>query len=418
MGSIIRGIKNTWRNPLRTFFTILILSFTMALALVMLLTNQSISSRVQEIKESIGAQISISPAGIMGMEGGGDLLKEEDILQIGTLPNILSIEKSLRAQSSNTSLKSTLRVDRPGGMGRFGGTGVTGTDLVGNLPATGFMSVASGQLVEGRFFLLEDEDKNVAILGKDLAEQNELTVGSTYKLEEIDITIVGIYDTGTRFGNNASYLPLKTVQRIFELEGQLSEVKVKVDSIENVPIVTEEVKNLLGDKADVSSEEERFTPLLSPLSGIGNITRVAMYGAFIAAIIILFFSMTLIVRSRFKEIGVMKAIGASNTHILTQFMSETLSISLIAGIVSFLLTSFIGKSIVTGVTSIAGTGGGRVGGMRSPLMFLGDLSNMNSLNLEVLAYAVLVGIGVGLLGSLIPSWIASQTEPAKVLKYE
>lgn len=435
MNSILRGLRNVFRSPGKTLGIILILGLSMTVALIMIMANQIVGQRIEDVKGNIGNIITVTPQGIRGFEGGGELLKEADVAPISSLEHITLVSSTLQARPSSTSLTSAIdpgsfgerfgprRLDEDSG--RRGGTStafvalnVTGTDRVGSFPSSGLMNTTL-TLADGRYFSAEDASAKVAILGKDLAEKNSLKVGSTFKLEDKKITVVGIFDTGTLFSNNALYLPLGTTQTLFDLANNVSEVTVTVDNIANVDSVVAKIEELLGNKVDVSSEQERFSQALSPLESISKTTQMAAVGAIGAGVIIIFFAMFITVRQRIKEIGILKAIGASNRHLVTQFAAETMALSLFAAILAAGISFLAGNSLVNSLvqqssTSETGAGFGRAVGQ----FFLGNIESLQVFDLKTLGYALLIAVGIGILGSIGPALIASRLKPAEVIRLE
>ena len=72
MNTITRGIRNAFRNGIRASAIIGMLSLSIGLALSMLLANQAVGQKIENVQKSIGTTITITPAGIRGFKGGGD----------------------------------------------------------------------------------------------------------------------------------------------------------------------------------------------------------------------------------------------------------------------------------------------------------------------------------------------------------
>ncbi len=94
MNGIWRGVKNAFRNKIRTVSIILILGLSMGLALSMLIANQAVTQKIETVKSSVGNTVSISPAGARGFEGGGDPLTSEDVSKVGSLDHVSSVTKT------------------------------------------------------------------------------------------------------------------------------------------------------------------------------------------------------------------------------------------------------------------------------------------------------------------------------------
>src|SRR5260221_13236261 len=74
-------------------------------------------------------------------------------------------------------------------------------------------------LVAGRTFQASDATSYVAMMSQTLAENNSLTVGSTFTLKGKTFTIIGLYTTDQEFANNSLVVPLATMQSVFSLSG-------------------------------------------------------------------------------------------------------------------------------------------------------------------------------------------------------
>lgn len=107
------------------------------------------------------------------------------------------------------------------------------------------------------------------------------------------------------------------------------------------------------------------------------------------------------VMERTHEIGIMKAIGARNTDVMTIFIVEGLLISLIGGIAGIIL-GFIGARGFTFFSA-----GFLGGGMLNPVITLFSI-----------LLAVSVSMFVGILSSLYPAWKAAKMSPIEAVRYE
>jgi putative ABC transport system permease protein len=462
-----RGIRNAFRNGVRTFSIIVILGLSIALALTMLIARSAVQKKIDSVKSSIGTSISVAPAGVQGFEGGGEPLKASDIAKITSLPHVASVVQSLRDRltTDNSSLTSAIEAGSlgrrfsdnngqsftqttpPGGMMRSDGSSsvtrtftppvnVSGTnDLNTSEAATdGKVTLTSGNL-----FDVASSDA-VAIIGKDLATKNNLSVGSTFTAYNTTVKVVGIFDTGTAFSNNAVVMPLATLQKLSGQTDQVTSATVKADSIANVSSVVNAIKSKLGSTADVTSQESASQAALSPLENIKTISLFSLIGAVVAGSVIILLTMVMIVRERRREIGVLKAIGASNVTVVTQFIAEAVTFTLIAAVVGILL-GIVGGNPVTKVlvnnststtSSVVSDGRGepmrmggemRLSGPRGTARNLGlDSKNLKDVQAavgwSVLAYGLATAIVIAVAGSAVAALLIAKIRPAEVMRTE
>lgn len=372
MNVISRGIRNAFRNGIRSFAIIAILGLSIGLALTMLIANQAVRQKITSLKGSVGNTISVSPAGVRGFEGGGNPLTAAQLSQIAALPHVTQVDQSLsdRLTSDNTNLQSAVQA---GALGqRFANNNGTSfqpeaggqTRMVGNggsftrtftptvtVVGTTAPTTLSDSLGGGNFTLKSGQvfDKgsqaNVALLGTSLASKNNLQVGSTFTAYNTTIQVVGIFDAGNTFSNNLVIMPLPTLQTLSGQAGAVTAATVTIDSISNLDSTTTAIKNALGTSADVTNQSQQVQQTITPLENIQNISLYSLIGAIIAGAVIVLLTMVMIVRERRREIGVTKAIGASNLKVMLQFMVESVTLTLLAAIIGIMIGVLAGNPI-------------------------------------------------------------------------
>lgn len=433
MGVFTRGFKNAFRNPVRTFSIVLILSLSIGLALTMLLSLRAVQTKIDSVKASIGNIITVLPAGARGFEGGGEPLTASDSATIKSQPHISKVSSVLnvRLASTDTSLQAAIDAGTLGGRtGRFFGSRgnftppiiAIGTDDPTSLQALGGGSVqlSSGALFNG------SADSDVAIVGKDLASKNNLAVGSTFKLFGSDVSVVGIFDGGNRFTNSGLALPLPALQRLASQPGEISQAIVQADSISNLDPTVAELKSALGDRADVVSQQDTSSQALAPLENIKNISFYSLIGSLSAGAVIIFLIMLMIVRERRREIGVLKAIGAPNWKIVTQFVTEALTFTVLGSALGVVLGAVFSQT-VTKVLLDSSLGSQNVGtrGIDGAGRFIGQVVSLRTINdlqtlvgSDILLYGLAAAVGIAVIGSAIPAYLTAKIRPAEVLRGE
>ena len=74
MSVLARSVGNAFRNKVRTAAVVAVLAVAIGLALAMLVANQAVGAKVQELNASVGTVLTVNPAGGQGFEGGGEPL--------------------------------------------------------------------------------------------------------------------------------------------------------------------------------------------------------------------------------------------------------------------------------------------------------------------------------------------------------
>lgn len=421
-----------------------ILGISIGLALSMLAARTAVQEKIASVKSSIGNTITISPAGMRGFEGGGEPLTSSQIDSVRSLPHVVSVSETLTDRLGTSSTNLATAVDA-GSLGeRFAGrSGIP--DSAGSAPSrtprnftppitslgssdlTNLQSFGGGEIsIIGGGKFDPAVDAEVALLGKDLAEKNSLSVGSTFQAYDTAIQVEGIFDAGNSFSNNMIILPLRTIQRLSGQVGNITSAIVQVDDIDNAKATVSSIQEKLGAAADVVSQQDTSGQALSPLESIKNISTFSLLGALIAGAVVILLTMLMIVRERRREIGVLKAIGATDFVVITQFVAESITLTIISAavgtVVGLLASSPITRMLVENSnSSIQTVGRGMPGGRM--MGFIGE-SNTNWRNIqasvgwEILLYGLVAAIVIAFIGSVVPAWMVSRVRPAEVMRSE
>ena len=72
MNVLARSVGNAFRNTIRTTAVVAVLAVAIGLALAMLVANQAVGAKVQELNASVGTVLTVNPAGGQGFDGGGE----------------------------------------------------------------------------------------------------------------------------------------------------------------------------------------------------------------------------------------------------------------------------------------------------------------------------------------------------------
>lgn len=460
MGPINRGVRNAFRNSIRTFSIVIILGISVGLSLSMLVARQAVQDKIDTVKSSVGNTISVTPAGARGFEGGGEPLSNEQMATVAKLANINSVVSSLsnRLTADSTSLQSAVeagtlgnRAQNNSGVGfqmppegsnrpNEQATGMTAIArtftppvVISGVSSTDNASVYGGDTVTFTSGTAIDatKDENIAVIGKNIAEKNALIVGSTFTAYGTEIKVVGIYDTGNTFSNNGVIMPLATLQRLSGQTGEITSATITVNSVDNIDSSLAAIKATLGDKADVVSSQSSAQTAVEPLESVKAISTYSLVGALGAGAIIILLTMMMIVRERRREIGVMKAIGSSNAKTMLQFMSEAVMLTFMGLIVGLVIGVFasqpVTKVLVNNSTSSTTTlqqpGQGRMVRFGTPgsatSRTLQSISNVQaSVGAETMLYGASMAFVIAIIGSALPAYFISRIRPAEVMRAE
>lgn len=485
MNATSRGIRNAFRNNVRTLSVVVILGLSIGLALAMLVAHQSVGQKINSVKSSVGNTITIAPAGFSNFSQANNALTTSQLSKVQSLPHVSSLSESLtdrlttigssqpsfggfgnsnNSSSTNnqTSLTSpvTLNTGGNGGGGRFfsGGNGSLPTNfslpitIVGSNDPTQIngtsLSLKSGSFIDG------SKDSDNALISDQMASKNDLKVGSTFTAYGSTLTVSGIFNSNSNRGlADQVIVALPTEQRLSGQTGDITSATATVDSIDNLNSTTTSIKNTLGSSADVTNDQTTVNNTVSSLNNIKSISLYSLIGAVIAGAVIIFLTMLMIVRERRIEIGVTKAIGASNFKIVWQFMTEALTLTILAAVVGIVIgvvaADPITKTLVNNansssqassastpaagglanrfggaggggfITTRGAGGGGFVARGRGLGAFRSNITNIHAaVGWTILLYGLLAALAIALIGSAIASWSIAKVRPAEVMRAE
>lgn len=469
MNAVTLGIRNAFRNTIRTFSIVIILGLSIGLSLVMLIAHQAVGDKINSVKSSIGNTITIAPAGFNPGSQANNALTTDGLGKVKTVKHVVGLSENLtdrlfttgssqpsfgfdgRASSSSgnstTSLKSPVKINvdsnRSGGGEGFHVFVSGGDSLPSNFsPPVTFLgtndpvhlsgssiTIKSGQAIDG------GQDTNEALVSTDMANKNGLKVGSTFQAYNQTLAVKGIFDSGTGGGNDTVILSLPALQRLSAQGNTVTDATATVDSLDNLSATTTVIKNTLGSSADVTSSQEQADNTVKPLNNVRNVSLYSLIGAVAAGSVIILLTMIMIVRERKREIGVLKAIGSSNLRIMFQFMAEALTLAVMGAVIGLIIGVAAGspvtKTLVDNSTGSNPSGpamfgrGVRVGGpgpVARNFSRNGTIRGIQGVQAEIGWTIILDGLGaaviIAVVGSALSSLFIANIKPAEVLRSE
>lgn len=476
MNIVSRGIRNAFRNVTRTVSIAVILGLSIGLSLTMLIAHQTVNQKIESVKASVGNTIVISPAGFNGGSQVNNSLTTSDLAKVSKISHVSSITETLTdrlttigstqpsfgfggqsssdSASKQTSLTSPVTINANSGNGggrRFFVSGGSGSSVPTNFtPPVSFIGTNDSSKVDsttitvksGGSTLTDSSDDYKALISSGMASKNSLKVGSTFTAYDQTITVAGIFDTSNQAQSGTVVLTLPALQKLTGQTGAITSATAYVDQLDNLSSATSAVKSALGSNADVTSSQEEADQAVAPLNNVKSISLYSLIGAVIAGAIIILLTMVMIVRERRREIGVVKAIGASNLSVMFQFMVEAVTLTVISAVIGIALgvvaanpiTKQLVSSSSSSSSSDAGSGGapgqggtgdreGRTQRFRTGGRGVGAVrDNITNIEAAVGWTIILDGLGaalvIALLGSSMASFFIAKIRPAEVLRAE
>ncbi|MFP5250645.1 MAG: ABC transporter permease [Acidobacteriota bacterium] len=291
----------------------------------------------------------------------------------------------------------------------FGGGVVRDTLVLGVSPD--YRHIRNLIVTDGRFFDRTDDTEHLhtavvtQIFATDRYGSYDAAVGQTFQIQGIPFTIIGVFkqavnDFGQSEIQDETVLIPYSVARYFTGTERVNQIYFSMNSMSDVPDAAKEIVRVVSARHRPNSVYKAQT--LSAL-----LTTAAEIADALTAVLVLVAAVTLAVggvgimnimlanvRSRIREIGIRKALGATYREIKLQFLAEAVIISLAGGIAGTLVGLIVPLSI------------GFFTDYELPFSWLSVVVALTS--------ATVVGVVFG----TVPATRAAQMDPVEALKYE
>jgi putative ABC transport system permease protein len=262
----------------------------------------------------------------------------------------------------------------------------------------------------GAFFTKSESDRDVAIVGKRVAEQlfqENVPIGKLFTIRGRQFVVRGVFEefdvsplVPNADYNNAIFIPYESGKKLDNGQVRLYQVLARPESANHLDQTAEAIRTSLANthsgqvdftvllQQDIQAAAQKTLDLLT--GAIGAIAAIALVVAGIGIMNIMLVSVT----ERTREIGVRKAIGATNRQILGQFLTEAALLSLTGGMLGILfslLTNYLLR-VFTNLTPV--------------------------LTWQIIVFATIISMGLGIVFGIMPALKAARMRPIDALRHE
>jgi putative ABC transport system permease protein len=291
------------------------------------------------------------------------------------------------------------------------GRTTTTTSIVGTSAA--YASVRAYEVWQGTFLTDTSVDSSlrVAVLGATVANALSLdasAIGTHVSIGGLSFEVIGILQpkggSGFQDPDNEVLVPVGAVQKYFVGGRQVRTIGVSVASPNAIQSTRDAITSLLRTRHGIATtasddfsifDQAQLLSTATSISGtltllLGGIASISLLVGGIGIMNIMLVS----VRERTREIGIRKALGAKARDILSQFLIEALTLSLIGGLIGIA----VGLAVSALIGRIAGWG--------------------FSIDPGTMAIATLFSLVVGVVFGVWPARQAARLDPIAALRYE
>jgi len=396
------ALRSITRNRMRSLLTSLGIIIGVCAVIVMVAIGEGSQARIERQIASLGTNVLIVFPGASRMGG---------VSRGAGSANQLTLEDVEKLKKEGTLLAAVSPLVRSGGQ-VIGGAGNWNTQIYG--VSTEYPKIRAWDLGAGEFFTERDIISNakVAVIGKTVADElfpGQDPVGERIQVRNTPFKVVGVLSERGQnpMGTDEDDIvlaPSTTVLNRLKGGRYIDMINISAISTEQMDAAQDEVAAILRDahgikpgeeddfrvrnQADITEMATETSRILTVL--LGSIAAVSLIVGGIGIMNIMLVSVT----ERTREIGIRLSIGARPSDILTQFLAESVVLSVIGGILGILLA--LGISYV-----------------------LGNFTGLTVVvNPAIVLLAFSVSGAVGIFFGFYPARKAAALNPIEALRYE
>ncbi|APW58964.1 ABC transporter permease [Paludisphaera borealis] len=261
---------------------------------------------------------------------------------------------------------------------------------------SGSLLFRGSHILEGRTF--RPDEKNVALLGRVLALNLGKKVGDALDVAGEPYQVIGVYESDSLFESGALIVPLATLQHMMGREGQVTGfvIQARSSAADDVAALRKRIESAIPGVAATPARDqvERDVQLRLVRVMAGATTALAVLLGSVGMLN----TMIMTVFERTQEIGVLRALGWKRRRVLSLILGEAVCLGVLGAIMGMIL-ALVGMRCLM----LAPTARGFIDPSVPP---------------PVLAFGLVLGLVLSVLGGIYPAVRAAALDPSEALRHE
>jgi putative ABC transport system permease protein len=345
------------KNKMRTLLTMLGIVIGVGAVIVMVAIGHGAQSQIETQIKSLGTNLILVLPGSTAQGG---------VSQGAGTFNRLTVDDAAKLKRDGTTFAAVSPVIGTRAV-VIGGTGNWRTSINGVSPD--FLTIRDWSVTSGDFFTDADvsASRKIAILGATVASNlfpGTDPVGAQIQIGHVPFTVTGVLaqkgqSAGGQDQDDVVLMPYTTAQNRLSGNVRLGQILVSTSSANEIPAAQDEIRTLMRESHRLSDgADDDFTVRNQTEIAAAATSTTAVMSGLLAAIagvslivggIGIMNIMLVSVTERTREIGIRMAIGARGSDVLTQFLVESIVMSVLGGIVG-LAAGFGGAALLGHIT--------------------------------------------------------------------
>ncbi len=219
----------------------------------------------------------------------------------------------------------------------------------------------------------------------------------------------------SEYDSNYVFVPLDHLQKLRTMEDRVTSIQIRLKDYRDAKVVTDELKRMFGAPLyQIETWEEKQGPLLAAIAiekGILNVLLFLIVGVAGFGILAIF---TMIVVEKTRDIGILKALGASNRGVATIFLGY----GLLLGVVGAVLGTSLGTTLTIYINELEKF----LGAITGADIFPRDVYYFDKIPTDIQVSSIVMvnigAVGIAVLFSVLPALRAAWLHPVRALRYE
>ncbi len=354
----MRAIKHAFlsliRKPTKAIMIFAILFVVYGLVFTGIIIQNSVISSKEYVRKELGAVVEMKGNYMKAME---DQLSQEDYSklnlsaslarEIAKDPLVKNLYITEMANAGNDDLKSAVNMGGDEGSGLsvaiaspVSGEGTTFMVIGSNGDTPQEFDDGTYVITQGRLRNKEDEGKDTLLLSEEFAGKNNISVGDIIDLTSgtdkqiYSFEVIGIFKGSSSFMVDQMHTSLESAKKLNKTladDSNAASVRFRLkDPMDIDAFISQHEKQMPNEYITLYASDNEYKSLTRPLDLISTVISILLVVVFAAGAIIMLAIITIFVRDRKFEIGLLLSSGEGKLKILSQFLMEILVVSIIA----------------------------------------------------------------------------------------